>query len=58
MLLADYLCQDKTCDTVFEYDKPYKVEFPETLPCPKCGKPSKKSLTGGSIIIPNSFRSC
>lgn len=56
-MLKDYECE---CGIVAEYKKEYKIDFPETIKCPQCGKDMQKRMKKGSlgaIIVPEYMRS-
>lgn len=56
-MIKDYECE---CGEISEYTKEYKIDFPETIPCPVCGGDMKKRWKKGSIgavIVPEHMRS-
>ena len=53
-MTVDYKCEK--CGEVIEYNKEYKVDFPQTIECPKCREVCKRvwsSENTGAIIIPH-----
>lgn len=50
MIPADYKCTK--CGSIFEYDKPYGVSFPEEIECKECGHPSKRIFKVGYTMVP------
>ena len=52
----DYQCFD--CDQMFEYNKPYKEEWPESPECPNCKSTNTKRIfTKRNLHVPEHMRS-
>lgn len=50
----DYICE---CGHTTEFYKEHGENFPETVPCEKCGKNAKRKYTSKKIVIPEEMRS-
>ena len=55
-LRDDYECLK--CEKIFEYEKPYGEDFPQSPKCPHCGnKKTKRKITTRGLVIPDYMRS-